>query len=121
MLCLSVVLTSCSKKIPHGVGSKVFVDDSIRHPKRYKYKNPQANQYGQYECGSDLYLCTTFHDASINHINVESLFSAHQSLINLIDAHNRRVDFDNNVLPDEVQCCFLCFKCKAEKNKGMGQ
>lgn len=121
MLCVIMALTSCSKKIPHGVSDPIWIPDSVEHPKRYKYKNSKAGEYGIYDCDSDLFKCITYHDEAVLKINIKSLFEAHQSLVNLIKEHNRDQRIQQNIAPSEIKCKFFDFKCKKEKNKLEGQ
>ena len=89
MLCLSMALISCSSVTTPGPSRvEIYVHDSIRHPVKYKYQNREANKYGIYECGSELYKCITYQDEAILKINIKSLLEAHKSTLFLIDEHN---------------------------------
>lgn len=116
-----MILTSCSEKTPHGVADPIWIPDSVKHPKKYKYQNPIAGEHGIYDCESELFKCITYHDEGILRININSLLEAHQSLIYLIEEHNRDQRMKENIMPEEIECGFFDFKCKKRKNKLMGQ
>ena len=119
LLCLisMAFLLSCTKISPGTASSApIFVPDSVRYPKKYKYQNSIADKYGVYDCENNLYQCITYHDRSILEINTESLYSAFKQLLYLVDEHNHDYRMDEHIDSSEIKCGFFDFKCKKEKN-----